>query len=146
MTIAELKCEIETGPLSAEFVDKSDNEIAELLNSTLKFTAVKSRFITARTILAELGPEMGASVLDKMEAASTQDSPVKWAFKFLMSDGIDIGFSGTRAQVDALVSAQVLTEEEGSKLKDTALYPASRCEVLGWSPVTYDQVNAARRL
>lgn len=146
MTPQELKIEIETGPLAAELAGKSDNEIADVLNDTSRFTLVKERFITARTLLAELGPTVGASVLDKLEAVSAVSSPVKWAMKFLATDGIDMGHAGTRAQMDALAQAGALTAEEAEAVKAIAEQPASRAEILGWGSVSYNDVNAARSL
>lgn len=124
----------------------SDNAIADEINEK-KFTAVRPRFITARTVLAELGAEVGSKVLDKLEAIAPVSSPVKWMMKFLSSDGgVDIGNDQTLASIDALVAGGVLTTEEGQALHGMALQPVSRGEVLGIGTVSYDDVNRARAL
>ncbi len=144
MNYPGLKTEILTGPLTAELAGKADNEIAAILNEP-NCLAVRERFITARSILNELGPTVGAGILDKLEAAAAVSSPLKWAMRFLTTDGIDIGADNTRSQIDALVAAGVLTDTEGKALKDMALQPASRAEIAGFGIITYGDVSRALR-
>ena len=143
MNYNDLKTEINTGPLAAECVVKTDNEIADLINYR-RYTAVQSRFVTARTVLAELGAGPGSAILDKLEQAAAMSSPVKWMIKFLaLEGGVDIGNTETQAAIDELILASVLTASEGQALKAMALQPVSRAEMLGWAPITYDDVNRA---
>ena len=142
MDYQALKNEIETGPLAGELTGLTDVGITSLLNAP-RYTAVAERFITARTILNECGPVAGAAILDKLEAAAAMSSPLKWAMKFLLSDGIDIGATSTRAQIDALAAAGVLTVDESKLLQDMALQPASRAEIAGLGVVTYSDVSRA---
>jgi hypothetical protein len=85
---------------------------------------IQSRMITARAILAELGPAMGAGVLDKLEAFSLTNNPgasaVKWAVRFLAQDGgLDVGNAATQGMLDQL-SGSVLTAPEVTALKAMA--------------------------
>lgn len=122
--------------------------IAEALNAP-GGEYIRSRFVNARTVLAELGPD-GAVILDKLEAASGSISAVKWGMRFMAQDsGIDIGHPGTQSMIDQLVAYNILTATEGGAVKALALQPITRCEanVAGWvGPVTYQQVEAARNL
>ena len=146
MDYQALKTEIETGPLASECVGQSDDVVAAILNDK-RYTATKERYVTARTVLAELGATIGAAILDKMEAAATQSSPVKWMLKFLTQDsGIDVGQSETQGCIDALAMTGVLTSDEATALKNMALLPASRAEILGFGAVSYNDINTARAL
>lgn len=141
-----LKIEIETGPLAAECLGKSDNDVAAIFND-LRFTTVKTFFINARYLMAALGPIPATTILDKLEAVALQSPPVSWALKFLQQEsGVDVGHESTRGQVDALVVAEVLTAEEGQAIKNLALQPISRAELLGFGTVSYNDVHAARAL
>lgn len=85
---------------------------------------VKPRMVTARAIISECME--GGAILDKLEQVSAANTNVKWAMKFLAQDaGIDIGNSATRMLVDGLVQQNVLTQAQGSSLKNLALQPAS---------------------
>lgn len=146
MDYAVLRAEIDTGPLASELVGKSDDDVAAILNDK-QFTAIQERYVTARTVLAELGATVGATILDKLEAAATQSSPVKWMLKFLTQDsGLDVGQSETQGCIDALAMTGVLTSDEATALKNMALLPASRAEILGFGAVSYNDVNKARAL
>ena len=146
MDYAALKTEIEAGPLAAECAGKSDDDVAAILNDK-RYAATKERYVTARTVLAELGATTGATILDMLEAAATQSSPVKWMLKFLTQDsGLDVGQTETQGCIDALAIAGVLTTDEATALKNMALLPASRAEILGFGAVSYNDVNKARAL
>ena len=146
MDYAALKTEIDTGPLATECVGQSDDNIAAILNDP-RYMATKERYVTARTVLAELGATAGAAILDKLEAASAQSSPVKWMLRFLTQDsGLDVGQTETQGCIDALAIAGVLTADEAAALKSMALLPTSRAEILGFGSVSYNDINKARAL
>ena len=140
-----LKTEIETGPLATECAGKGDVEIASILNR-VDTPAVCERYVTARTVLAELGAEAGAAVLDKLAAAATRSSPVKWMLKFLEQDsGLDVGQAQTQGSIDALVTAGVLAADEGTALKNMAVKECSRAQIAGFGTVTAGDVSRALR-
>jgi len=129
MTYRALKTEIETGPLADECAGKSDAEIADILNDR-RFTGVRSRFVTARTILAEVPG--GAAILDKLDAAAPAIPDLKWAMRFIAGEtGIDIGHAGTRANLEALL-----------EMGYTAM---SRAEIAGIGTITHQDVAQALR-
>ena len=142
MTLLE---EISTDPMNrgyAQYIPHSPGKVTELLNELI-YTMPKTKFITARTILAEYGEE-GAGILDKLEIASQSIPAVKWAFKFMTQDsGIDIGHNKTREMLDSLVQLTVITQDESDKIKNLGLQPASRVEILGLGAVTELQVRDA---
>lgn len=146
MDYTALKTEIETGPLATECAGQSDDAVAAILNDQ-RYMATKERYVTARTVLAELGATAGAAILDKLEAASAQSSPVKWMLRFLTQDsGLDVGQTETQGCIDALAIAGVLTTDEAAALKNMALLPTSRAEILGFGTVSYNDINKARAL
>jgi hypothetical protein len=140
-----LQTELQTDPLNrgyAQFFSGQLPVIVSMMNDR-SYTMVKTKFVTARTVLAEHG-EAGATVLDKLDAAKTSDPAVKWAMAFVTSDpGIDVGHPTTRSMLDSLAAANVLTSTEASLLKDMAIQPASRAEVLGLPFVTITDVVGA---
>lgn len=106
----------------------SNTEIADKLNEKIAQVPT-TRMVTARAIMAELGPTMGATILEKLSAVGATIPAVKWAMIFLQQDsGIDLGHPSTQAQLDALQSAGVLTDAEVLGLKHMALRDISRCE------------------
>lgn len=105
------------------------NGLREYLNGP-GGSVVRSRFITARTVLAEIGPD-GAIILEKLEAVAPTVPAVKWAMRFITQDsGIDIGHPGTQGMTDMLVAGGALTADEGAALKALALQPITRAEAL----------------
>lgn len=145
MDYQALKTEIDTGPLATECAGQSDDDVADILNDK-RFTTTGERYVTARTVLAELGATTGAAILDKLEAAATQSSPVKWMLKFLTQDsGLDVGQTETQGCIDALALAGVLTTDEATALKSMALLPTSRAEILGFGTVAAGDVSRALR-
>ena len=142
MDYQKLKDEIMARP---DFVGLSDNTVADILNDPAMQTTIRPRLITARTILAEL--PNGAEILDKLESVATQVSAVKWSMFYLKGEsGIDIGHAGTIAQIDGLVAGGVLESNEGEALKNMALLPTSRADILGLGTISYNDVNRARAI
>lgn len=143
MDYAALHAELETGPLSAECTGKSDAEIADMMNAS-RFPGVRSRFISARTILAELAD--GAVILDKLEAAAPGIPPLKWAMRFLSGEtGIDIGHAGTRTNIEMLEAGGILNDAERDALLAMAACTVSRAEVAGFGTITPGDVSRALR-
>ncbi|MEN9905523.1 MAG: hypothetical protein RLZZ555_2088 [Pseudomonadota bacterium] len=121
--------------------------IAEAMN-VFAGQAPAETMITARTVLAQLGMA-GAVALDKLEAAAPHNSVVKWAIKFLTTDGLDVGHPTSQSMLDQLAAANVLTAAEASSLKALALQPQTRAEALlaPWrGRVSYQDVERARVL
>lgn len=136
--------EVKTDPLAlgyAVLLPAQPGRVVELMNK-LTQSMVKSRMVTARAIIAEC--PNGGAILDALEAVAVNNTNVKWAMKFLAQDaGIDIGASATRALIDGLVTATVLTAAQGTALKNLANQPASRSEVLGFGFVNEETLYKA---
>lgn len=82
---------------------------------------IQSRYITARTILAEL--EDGAEILAALDAAASSSSAIKYALSFLKQDsGLDVGNPATQAMIDQLTPT-VLSTDQATHLKNMALQP-----------------------
>jgi hypothetical protein len=105
---------------------RSSAEITAALNLA-RPRALKSRRITAATVLAELpvsGSVRGAVVLNKIEAAGAVSPECKWAARLLTTDGLDIGHPNAQAMLAVLSSpagGSVLTPEEAGTLQGMAL-------------------------
>lgn len=119
----------------SSLINNQPGRVVELLNE-LTDTKTKSRMITARGIMSDYsgGPIAAAIVLDKLDASSSSLPALKWAWKFITGDGIDIGHAATQGMLDFLTTTEggsILTTTESNNLKSLALQPASRAEVLG---------------
>lgn len=145
MDLLALKTELTTDPLNmgyGTYMPDPLGEVERLINAKT-FSTVQSRYVTARTVLAECGAA-GPAILDALDAASASVSAVKWAMKFLIQEsGLDVGHSATQAMLDQLQTAGVLTADQATALKDLAHRPASRAEVLGLGYVTVENIRAA---
>lgn len=140
MTLQE---ELTTDPLNLgyqQYVPQAPGTIAEIINAQ-NYSLPKTKFINARGILAQFGIQ-GAEILDKLETASNSNSAVKWAMRFITSDGIDVGHPTCRTLLDQLVGT-VLTQQECDLLKNMAVQPASRADVLGLPYVSTNDVQTA---
>ena len=152
MNYADLKAEIETGPLAAELAPfvaaGNDVAVAEILNSKRGETKLHSRMVSSRAVLGEYpdGPMAGAAVLDKLEAAATSISAVKWVMSHLKADGIDIGSPATQGMLDQLATTGVITADEAEKLKVLGRVAASRAEVVFGRLVSINDVSETRRV
>ena len=139
-----LRNEVLNDPLARGYATMTPQQVAASLN-TKNRQVVRSTMANARTVMAKLGPDAGAAVLDKLQAAASQSSSVKWAMSFVTSpEGIDLGNPATRAQLDALAAAGVITQQEATSLKSIAEYTVSRAEELGLSEVLPWQVAHVR--
>lgn len=118
-----LKEQILARPDCADAVAAKDcHAIAALLS--VGRMAVQSRFVTARTVLAECGM-LGASILDALEVAAVGNSAVKWAVRFLGQDsGINVGDPATQYMIDQLAEDGALSAPQAAALKNLALQPA----------------------
>lgn len=139
-----LSDELNNDPLArgyAQYIPDSPGTLAQMMNA-VDYTMVKTKFVTARGVLAEHG-SAGAAVLDKIDAAGASDSAVKWAMKFVTSEpGIDVGHPTTRSLLNGMVPV-VLTQAEADMLLNMAIQPASRADVLGLGYVTAADVQTA---
>lgn len=144
MNYVALKSEVLTDPLVigyAAYLPASPGYVVNLLNAQ-KYTMVKARLVSARTIFSECAGAQG--IWDALNAASASNSAVKMAVTFLNQEGgIDVGNPATQAMIDQLVAATALTAAQGAALKNMALQSASRAEVLGFGRVSEADLHAA---
>lgn len=136
--------EIKTDPQGlgySAFIPDQGGHIVNLINDKTQ-KMVQSRFITDRTVMAELTD--GFTILDKLDAAGTQDSRISRAMKFMGQDGgLDIGHPTTQGMINQLATAGVLLQTEADELNAMAQQPASRAEVLGFGYVSeLDIINS----
>lgn len=105
MTLSEL---IASEPANAS---RTDEEILAWLQEPSGY--FEEAVMNARSLMARVGAVRAARILDALEAAASLNSAVKWSISFLTAgDGIDLGHPETRAQIQALAGAGVLTAED----------------------------------
>lgn len=117
-----LRDEILANPSCATALAARDcDELARICS--IERRVLQTRFVTARTVLAECGAS-GAALLDKLDSAGGTNSAVKWAMVFLRQDsGLDVGHPATQYLLSALVPG-TLTQVEAGQLKALAMLPA----------------------
>ena len=140
-----LASELKTDPLArgyAAFIPACPGVLVDMINAQ-NYTAPKTINVTARAVLAAYGAT-GAAILDKLEAVSASVSAVKWAMKFMLSDGIDVNHPNTRGLLAQLVVAGAITQADADALTLMALQPSSRADVLSLGGVvTQSDVKTA---
>ena len=140
-----LKTELQTDPLGIGYaanLASCHGLIVDQINAQ-NYTMIKPRMVTARTVLAECGAH-GVSILEKLESISAANTAVKWAMKFLQNDGgLDVGNAASQSMITQLEAVTVFTAAEATALRNLALQPASRAEVLGLVVVTEAHIRAA---
>jgi hypothetical protein len=124
-----------------EYLPDSPGHVVRLINEPSR-QMIKSRIVSARAILAECAG--GAAIWDKLLAIAAQNSTVKLATVFLQQEaGIDVGSAATQAMITLLTGPGMLTQAEGTALKNLALQPCSRAEQLGLGVVTEQDLRDA---
>ncbi len=126
----------------AAFVNDSPGRVRELLNEPARAVMPATRFVTALTVLAEVGPA-GATALRNIErfagAEPAENEPIEmiglrdsayFAMGPVRTTGIDIGHPTTQLLLDALVAIAVITQEQADGLKGMAVQPCSRFALL----------------
>lgn len=103
------------------------------------YTKYAKKEIGIGTILDALGPSDGAIVLDTLESLKGTMPTIKWAFYLLENATLDVGLASTRAQLDALAAANVLTVQQASIIKNLAAVPASKAEFMFGPGVVIDE-------
>lgn len=109
---------------SNEYPTLTDWQIAELLNqsdSTLPLKVeLNSRKVGPGLIMETIGASEGASLLDSLQQLAQISSPVKWALKLIEKDGIDVSSTTFREQLDNLVVAGKISQQNAAKIKALA--------------------------
>lgn len=113
-----LKNEIYKDPLNRGYAVMTTSEKVASLNEKNRISA--ERFITARTLLAEVDPVMAATIYVKIKTAAEQNPVLAMAMDMLttysVGGGLDICHANTQAFVDSLIGV-VFTEQEAIALK-----------------------------
>lgn len=105
----------------ADVRDLPDWQVADILNApdpTLpEVVELRSAFAGPGTIMQALGPDAGAQLLDALESMAATVPRVRWAMHIIKGRGLDMSDPRTRAQIDGLVAAGILTVSNGQKIK-----------------------------
>ncbi len=134
MTLEEL---IDSEPLNTT---RSHQEVLDWLNEGSG--QYRAELVNARQLMARFGAQIAADFLDKLAAVA--DNRVQWIMKFIVTDGIDVGDSQTRAMMDALVTANKITDVERDAIKGLAT-EMSRWEAVGLSGPKLGHIQEARK-
>lgn len=164
MTPAELKTEIQTGPLAAECaphvhtpdmpviggaaVKTKDQAIADILNRPDYTSTVETR-VTDLSLMDDLGVTAANAILDKLTAIGGSNSAVRRAVKAMESGrGLDVGnpeVAGVLDQLTQIPAPNGLTVEEAAAIKALAVTPCGRAEMLFGRAVSAADVSTALR-
>jgi len=142
-----LQNEITTDPLERGYADMSDAEVAASLNAE-DITTTYERFVTYRTLMAEIGATEAATIRAKIMGAMEAQPPLALAHDMLScyetGGGIDFGHDGTRAFLDQMEAAELFTAEEVAACKSLGERLISRAFELGLGAVKEGYVARAR--
>ena len=148
--LAQLKTELQADPASlgyAPFLNNAPGRVVEMLNSrNTGATKLVSRTIGIGTVLDLLGPADGAAVLNTLESLKASNPVIKWAWYLLEKSDLDVGLATTRAQLDSLAGAGAMTQAQCLTIKNLALAPASRVEVLFGNNTTVSEAEVTAAL
>lgn len=125
--------------------NQTDDQILTWVN-TPSITRTVSKFISTRTMMADLGPTQADALLTKLEGIATQNSMVARVIKMLDPNqgGIDIGLAATRAAIDGLVTAGALSNSDSTALKSMGEETVSPAVNAGFYGVTLGDIQFAR--
>lgn len=135
----------------AAFLPDQPGHVVELLNAPTE-TAPKERIITSRGVASVLGLIESENFLQSLEEFSTAtldashpllpyQPGIKRQIAWLSTQGLDLGDPLTRALLDTLAGVGIITALAATKLKDAALKPVSRAEVLGLPRITEEMLR-----
>lgn len=140
-----LKTELENDPLGRGYSGMTAAEVRDSLRAQ-NITVTKPTMATGRTIMDGLGVQTGGEVLAALESAAGSDPGVKWALEYIKRDGVDLGNSTTRTQLDALESNGVLQSGQADAIKALAETQISRAQQLGLGQIKGAHITRAREL
>jgi hypothetical protein len=134
-----------TAPYDPDYLAK-DNAIADILNRP-QGTRLVHVNVTATILMSRVGALVGATILEKLVAASASVPAVKWAMKSLEAEpGVDFGDTQTQLMIDQLQAGGVLTLEEAIAMKAIGQEPSSPAiEAIGMPVIGADVSLATRR-
>lgn len=145
--LQSLKQEVQQDPKQlgyAALLPNQPGRVVELLNNQgLGDTKYATKLIGIANVLAALGPETGAQVLNQLEALKAANPVIKWAWYLLESDKLDVGSATTQQQLDMLVAAGALAGEHAQKLKDLSKVACSRAQLVVGTQVTEEDLRKA---
>lgn len=68
-------------------------------------------------VMAILGADAGAALLDTLERLGATNRSVRWAMQVILRGELDLSLAESRAQLDALAAAGALDAAQAEKLK-----------------------------
>lgn len=147
MNYAALQTEIQAGPLAAECVDKSDSDIAVVLNAQ---TFTKRVMVPIADLQAYIYTQ-GTIWWDVQAAAASEIHPGYMAARAVVDlmgarfTNLDFTFPRVQAVLGGLVLTGILTETQRSDLEGMSYTPASRAEIIGLGTISAGDVSRALR-
>ena len=121
LTPDELFAEIQSRNLLVPPSERDDGYIASSLS--VGRTKVIDRNVDIGDVLTALGPVAGAAFLDSLELIAVSNPVIKWTLILLKAGTLNVGLEVVRANIDSLVTAAVITSEQGTALKNLATVP-----------------------
>lgn len=129
-----------------DVVNLPDWQAADALNSpdpSLPCTLVRTQ-VGPGLIMATLGAASGAALLDRLTMLSDSVPAIKWALKVIDRGDLDLSSTAARDQIDEMLAAQILSENEATALKALANGPHQSWAQANGIEVTPRTVGLAR--
>lgn len=124
----------------------SDEDIANWCN-TPSVIVTKERFVTNRTLMAELGPAVSDTILNKLELAAQENSITQRVITMLKPSegGIDVNLDAVRTQIAGLVPT-VLDQSEADAITSLANIEMSPASAAGLPVIRIGDVKYTRTI
>ena len=118
----------------AGYTELSDADAAAALNA-LAVPVLSPRWISARTIISELGTTVGGTILNKIKAAGEGNFVLGLVYNWLINPvgeypGIEVGTQAVHDMIDEFVPG-VLNASEADAVKTLGIVMISRATELG---------------
>jgi hypothetical protein len=130
-----------------EYAEMTPEEIYTALTTPEPVTI--SRRVDERDILREWGdPNAANAFIEKLEAAAASNKIVERALKWMAPNqgGLDVGDPSVIAMIEALATAEVITEVEAATFKGLAVVNQTRAERYGLGRVKVGYITKALRI
>lgn len=131
MTQADIRAAIAAAPALRALLPDTEAIAAALSAGRVR---VQSRLGGIGLVLETLGPDLGAALLDALDALRGTSSPIKWAWVLIERGELDFGSAATRGMIAQLRDAGVIPAPAAAALLAIAEVP---------DPISAHEVGAA---
>lgn len=123
----------------------TDAQIADWCN-TPSVTIQRETFVTTRTLMARLNPEMATSIIESLKTAAASSELLALTVDMMVpaQGGIDVSLDSVRTQLNGLQSQGVLDANTVTAINSLGEYIVSPAESVGLPVITAQHIEFVR--